>query len=230
MAKRAPHRTASLTGYLKRAPNRSKIDFICYFEGNCGCLETGGLTTTHRLMVNRSWCRCNDRMGARCAPKCPSFEPRLGGSNPRLGPYFRILTFSTAIFCYIQLASSSVVPEVPWDSHGELIVCIYSSQNQLFVHINPNLYNVYLAAGQSLEVDAARFCVRQHTHRHTRTATHATSCSDDDEPAAGHACSLRGEQSARRGGGRRNPRRPALSYVQRRHMAGGRDTHGSAMV
>ena len=62
MAKRTPHRTASLTGYLKRAPNRSKIDFICYFEGNCGYLETGGLTTTHRLMVNRSWCRCNDRM------------------------------------------------------------------------------------------------------------------------------------------------------------------------
>ena len=122
MAKRAPHRTASLTGYLKRAPNRSKIDFVCYFEGNCGCLETGGLTTTHRLMVNRSWCRCNDRMGAWCAPKFPSFEPPLGGSNPRLGPYFWILTFSTAVFCYIQIASSSAVPGVPWDSHGELIV------------------------------------------------------------------------------------------------------------
>ena len=66
---RTPSRTASLTGYLKRAPNRSKIDFVCYFEGNCGCLETGGLTTTHRLMVNRSWCRCKDRMGAWCAPK-----------------------------------------------------------------------------------------------------------------------------------------------------------------
>ena len=67
---------------LKRAPNRSKIDFICYFEGNCGCLETGGLTTTHRLMVNRSWCRCNDRMGARCAPKCPSFEPPFRRFKP----------------------------------------------------------------------------------------------------------------------------------------------------
>ena len=67
----------SSPGCLKRAPNRSKIDFICYFEVNCGCLETGGLeglTTTHRLMVNRSWCRWNDRIGPQCAPKCPSFE------------------------------------------------------------------------------------------------------------------------------------------------------------
>ena len=122
MAKRAPHRTASLTGYLKRAPNRSKIDFICYFEGNCGCLETGGLTTTHRLMVNRSWCRWNDRIGPQCAPKCPSFEPPLGGSNTRLGPYFRILSFSTAVFCYIQLASSTVVPVVHWDALEKLKV------------------------------------------------------------------------------------------------------------
>ena len=111
VAKRAPHRTASSTGYLKRVPNRSKVDFICYFEGNCGCLETGGLTTTHRLMVNRSWCRWNDRIGPQCAPKCPSFEPPFGRfTNTRLGPYFRILTFSDAVFCSNQLASSSMVP------------------------------------------------------------------------------------------------------------------------
>ena len=41
-------------------------------------------------------------------------------------------------------------------------------------------------------------------------------------PAAGHACSLRGEQSARRG---RNPH-----LVQRRYMAGGRETRGSATL
>ena len=91
MAKRTPHRTASLTGYLKRAPNRSKIDFICYFEGNCGCLETGGLTTTHRLMVNRSRCRCIDRMGARCASKCPSFEPPFGRFEPPFRTIFQDL-------------------------------------------------------------------------------------------------------------------------------------------
>ena len=91
MAKRAPHRTASLTGYLKRAPNRSKIDFVCYFEGNCGCLETGGLTTTHILMVNRSWCRCNDRIGARCASKCPSFEPPFGRFEPPFRTIFQDL-------------------------------------------------------------------------------------------------------------------------------------------
>ena len=60
----------------------------------------------------------------------------MGGSNPRLGPYFRILTFSTAVFCYIQLASSSAVPGVPWNCHGELIVCIFSSQTN-FLSINP---------------------------------------------------------------------------------------------
>eukprot|EP00964_Phaeocystis_antarctica_P118513 scaffold82314_cov36-Phaeocystis_antarctica.AAC.1 len=37
-------------------------------------------------------------------------------SNTPLGPYFRILTFSTGVFCYIQLASSSLVPGVPWDA------------------------------------------------------------------------------------------------------------------
>ena len=41
-----------------------------------------------------------------------------------LGPYSRILTFSTAAFCYNQLSSSSVVPEVPWDALEELkITC-----------------------------------------------------------------------------------------------------------
>ena len=50
----APERHRIVDGVPKRAPNRSKIGFICYFEGNCGCLETGGLTTTHRLMANRS--------------------------------------------------------------------------------------------------------------------------------------------------------------------------------
>jgi hypothetical protein len=83
--------------YLKRAPNRSKINFVCYFEGNCGCLETGGLTTTHRLMVNRSWCRCKDRMGAWCAPKCPSFEPPFVAVRIPVLDHFWIFTFSTAV-------------------------------------------------------------------------------------------------------------------------------------
>ena len=76
----------------------------------------------------------------------PRSSPRLGGSNPRLGPFFRILTFSTAVFCYIQLASSSAVPGVPWDSHGELIVCIFSCQNQLFVHKSQILYTLLESA------------------------------------------------------------------------------------
>ena len=47
------------------------------------------------------------------------------------------------------------------------------------------------------------------------------SCSDDDEPAAGHACSLRREQRARRG---RNPH-----LVERRHVAVERDAPSSAL-
>ena len=97
-------------GYLKWAPNRSKINFICYSERNCGCLKTGGLGTTHRSVLNRSWSRWNDRIGPICAPKCPSFEFSLGGSNTRLAPYFTMFSFSTAVFCSISLASSSVVP------------------------------------------------------------------------------------------------------------------------
>ena len=47
--------------------------------------------------------------------------------------------------------------------------------------------------------------------------THSQSCSNDDEPAAGHACTLRAQQCARRG------RSPHL--VQRRHRTPGRDAH-----
>ena len=52
----------------------------------------------------------------------------LDGSNTRLGPYFRILSFSTADFCYIQLASPSVVPGVTSDARGDLVI----TQNDLF--------------------------------------------------------------------------------------------------
>ena len=83
----------------------------------------------------------------------PRSSPRLGGSNPRLGPYFRILTFSTAVFCYIQLASSSAVPGVPWDSHGELIVCIFSCQNQLFVHKSQISYYTLPGALEAVSVE-----------------------------------------------------------------------------
>ena len=77
VAKRAPHQTASLTGYLKRAPIGPKSLTFCYFEWNYRCLEGGVLPTTHRSMTNRPWCRLNNRIGPRCALKCPSFEPSL---------------------------------------------------------------------------------------------------------------------------------------------------------
>ena len=101
-----------------------------------------------------------------------SFEPRLGGSNPRLGPYFRILTFSTAVFCYIQLASSSAVPEVPWDSHGELIVCIFSSlsQNQLCVHTSANcIYPAIYPRATGRPSSMFSFVASRARNRHTPT-------------------------------------------------------------
>ena len=48
---------------------------------------------------------------ARGVPRsAPRSNPRLGGLNTCLAPYFNILTFSDASFCSSQLASSSVVP------------------------------------------------------------------------------------------------------------------------
>ena len=35
------------------------------------------LPTTQKSMASRPWCRLNNRIGPRCAPKCPSFEPSL---------------------------------------------------------------------------------------------------------------------------------------------------------
>ena len=53
------------------SPRSSRI----LIGGPLGWGDWRGLSKTQKLVVNRSWCRCNDRMGARCAPKCPSFQP-----------------------------------------------------------------------------------------------------------------------------------------------------------
>ena len=63
--------------------------------------------------------------------------PFVGGSNPRLGPYFRILSFSTAVFCYIQLASSTVVPVVHWDALEKLKVTCSVHLSAILSETNP---------------------------------------------------------------------------------------------
>ena len=59
------------------------------------------------------------------------------GSNTRLGPYFRILSFSTAVFCYIQLASSTVVPVVHWDALEKLKVTCSVHLSAILSETNP---------------------------------------------------------------------------------------------
>ena len=79
------------------------------FGRKCGCLEAGGLATIHRAMANRSYCRWNDRVGPRRAPKCPSFEPSfLGGSNTSLAPFFNILN------CLMQFFAQASSPAPVW--------------------------------------------------------------------------------------------------------------------
>ena len=134
VAKRAPHQTASLTGYLKRAPIGPKSLPFCYFEWNYRCLEGGVLPTTHRSMTNRPWCRLNNRIGPRCAPRSdPRSNPRLGGSNTCLAPYFNILTFSDAVCCSSQLASSSVVHPDP-NAAGNALLVTDGDVDTRFVH------------------------------------------------------------------------------------------------
>ena len=63
---------------------------------------------------------------ARGVPRsAPRSNPRLGGSNTSLAPFFNILNFFNAGFCSSQFASSGAVPVVPWGAHGELIVSFY---------------------------------------------------------------------------------------------------------
>jgi len=67
------------------SPRSSRI----LIGGPLGWGDWRGLSKTQKLVVNRSWCRCNDRMGARCAPKCPSFQPPFGRfEHTLLGLYF----------------------------------------------------------------------------------------------------------------------------------------------
>ena len=135
-AAEAPHRASrghapvSLVGTSQRDSNalrtqRSAAPSRARAVGGPGAdLLRGKRGAPTKSVDLRNWLGCNGR----------SVWLEAALASP--GPYFRILTFSTVFFRYIQLASSGVVPGVPWDSHRELIVCIFSSQTN-FLSINP---------------------------------------------------------------------------------------------
>ena len=133
-AAEAPHRASrghapvSLVGTSQRDSNalrtqRSAAPSRARAVGGPGAdLLRGKRGAPTKSVDLRNWLGCNGR----------SVWLEAALASP--GPYFRILTFSTVFFRYIQLASSGVVPGVPWDSHGELIVCILSSQTNFLSH------------------------------------------------------------------------------------------------
>ena len=138
-AAEAPHRASrghapvSLVGTSQRDSNalrtqRSAAPSRARAVGGPGAdLLRGKRGAPTKSVDLRNWLGCNGR----------SVWLEAALASP--GPCFRILTFSTVFFRYIQLASSGVVPGVPWDSHRELIVCIFSSQTN-FLSINPEFY------------------------------------------------------------------------------------------
>ena len=98
--------------------------------------------------------------------------------------------------------------ESPWlvSGHTSILARYYDHKKRLFT--------TQLGTAAALSVQTINGAVRHFMPRMQQ------SCSDDDEPAAGHACSLRREQRARRG---RNPH-----LVERRHVAVERDAPSAA--
>ena len=115
VAKRAPHQTASLTGYLKRAPIGPKSLPFCYFEWNYRCLEGRVLPSTHRSMASRPWCRLNNRIG----PRLERFTIELRGF---------ILPRSVRKSCWTHthtFSSQGVSGKLRWDMSRVRIGCLY---------------------------------------------------------------------------------------------------------
>ena len=100
--------------------------------------------------------------------------------------------------------------ESPWlvSGHTSILARYYDHKNGCLQH-NSALQRLSQCTVQTINGAVRHFMPRMQQ-----------SCSDDDEPAAGHACSLRREQRARRG---RNPH-----LVERRHVAVERNAHSSA--
>ena len=74
------------------------------------------------------------RASARGVPRsAPRSNPRLGGSNTCLAPYFNILTFSDAVCCSSQLASSSVAHPGP-NAAGNALLVTDGDVDTRFVH------------------------------------------------------------------------------------------------
>ena len=115
--------------------------------------------------------------------------------------------------CVLECARAAVELvglESPWlvSGHTSILARYYDHKKRLFT--------TQLGTAAALSVQIINGAVRHFMPRMQQ------SCSDDDEPAAGHACSLRREQRARRG---RNPH-----LVERRHVAVERDAQIAALA
>ena len=90
-------------------------------------------------MAIKMWSQCqwNARTGPRCAPKCPSFGPPFGRFGHTFSTNFFYLDLFYELFCSSQLASSSVVPGMPWDARGEPIDTLYLISANKKVPKNP---------------------------------------------------------------------------------------------
>ena len=94
---------------------------------------------------------------ARGVPRsAPRSNPRLGGSNTCLAPYFNILTFSDAVCCSSQLASSSVAHPGP-NAAGNALLVTDGDVDTRFVHSILFWYTLFVFLGTYFSRVAARW-------------------------------------------------------------------------
>ena len=95
------------------------------FQMQPGFLEVEAASMVYVLMIKSlgPW-QCG-RLGPPCASKCAPEASQLGLSRARLAPFFGFRTILTAVFCSLQLPSSTVVPVV---LHGVVSVGLASGE------------------------------------------------------------------------------------------------------
>ena len=112
---------------------------------------------------------------ARGVPRsAPRSNPRLGGSNTCLAPYFNILTFSDAVCCSSQLASSSVAHPGP-NAAGNALLVTDGDVDTRFVHSILFWYTlgasrVKTAAGWGTYVPPVTLCGTWHSFQRGTTS------------------------------------------------------------
>ena len=92
--------------------NGSKSAQISHFQSQPGSLKVVAVSLAYVLMVKRLRSGWRRRLGPPRASKCAPAVPAGGLSRARLAPFHGFRSFSTAVFCSLQLPSSIVVPGV----------------------------------------------------------------------------------------------------------------------